>query len=105
MCSKVRSFLDLAAYYRRFIKYFSKLAADLTMKVVRFEWTKVYEGVLQELKMRLTLALILTIWDPDEIHVVYTDAYIVGLGCILMHNDKVVAYGPRKLEPHKHNCP
>lgn len=65
--------------------------ANLTKKRIK-EWTEEYESVFQELKMVLTLVMILTIPNLDEIYVVYIDAFIVGLGCILMHNGKVVAY-------------
>ena len=40
--TKVRSFLDLAGYYRRFMKNFSKIAAPLirlTQKNMKFIWT------------------------------------------------------------------
>ena len=39
---KVRSFLGLAGYYRRFVKDFSKIAAPLTwltQKNAKFMWT------------------------------------------------------------------
>ena len=40
--TEVRSFLGLAGYYRRFVKYFSKIAAPLirlTQKNAKFVWT------------------------------------------------------------------
>ena len=40
--TKIRSFLGLAGYYRRFVKDFSKIAAPLTrltQKNVKFVWT------------------------------------------------------------------
>ena len=43
---KIRSFLGLARYYRRFIEYFSRLAAPmkkLTQKEVKFEWNDLCE--------------------------------------------------------------
>ena len=54
---KIRSFLGLAGYYRRFIEDFSRLAAPmtkLTWKEVRFEWNDRCEKAFQELKRRLT---------------------------------------------------
>ena len=42
MPTKVRSFLGLAGYYRRFVKDFSKIATPLTRltrKNEKFEWT------------------------------------------------------------------
>ena len=43
---EIRSFLGLAGYYRRFIEYFSRLAAPmtrLTRKEVKFDWDDRYE--------------------------------------------------------------
>ena len=61
---EIRSFLGLAEYYRRFIKDLSQLAAPmtrLTRKWVKFEWNDPCEKAFQELKRRLTSALILMV--------------------------------------------
>ena len=36
---------------------------------------------------------------------VYTDALGTGLECVLMQNDRVVAYASRQLKPHEKNYP
>jgi len=93
--SEIRSFLGLVGYYRRFIQDFSKLAKPmtrLTQKEVKYEWD---EKSFQELKKRLTSAPILTIPEREEGYTVYCDASKEGLGCVLMQNGKVVAYGSR----------
>ena len=54
--TEVRSVLGLAGYYRRFVKYFSKIATPLTKlnrKEEKFEWTPKCEESFQELKKRL----------------------------------------------------
>ena len=46
---EIRSFLELAGYYRRFIEDFSRLAAPmtrLTQKGVKFEWSDLSEKAL-----------------------------------------------------------
>ena len=61
---EIHSFLGLAGYYRRFIEDFSLLAAPmtrLTWKEVKYEWNDPCERAFQELKRRLTLALILIV--------------------------------------------
>ena len=61
---EIRSFLELAGYYRRFIEDFSRLAAPmtrLTQKGVKFEWDDLCEKAFQELKMRITSAPILIV--------------------------------------------
>lgn len=103
--SEIRSFLGLAGYYRRFIQDFYKLAKPmtrLTQKGVKYEWD---EKSFQELKKRLTSAPILTIPEREEGYTVYCDASKEGLGCVLMQNGKVVAYGSRQLKPHECNYP
>jgi hypothetical protein len=63
---EVLSLLGLAGYYRRFIKNFSKIAKPLTTlleKGVDFSWTDERHKAFEELKKRLTMALVLTLPD------------------------------------------
>ena len=85
--TKIRSFLGLAGYYRRFIEGFSKLAlplTQLTCKGKAFGWNAHCESSFNELKQRLTTAPILILPKPDEPFVVYCDASKLGLGGVLM---------------------
>ena len=85
--SEVRSFLGLAGYYRRFVERFSLLAAPLTRltrKRVKYEWSDDCEQSFQELKSRLTMALVLALSIPGVEYVVFSDASRQGLGCVLM---------------------
>ena len=62
--SKVRSFLGLASYYRRFVEGFSKIAVpliELTRKSMRFSWLDRCEASFQELKQRLITAPVLSL--------------------------------------------
>src|SRR5262249_42208810 len=64
--SEIRSFLGLAGYYSRFIQGFSSLAAPLThltRKNVKFVWSQECKQSFQELKTRLTSALVLSLLD------------------------------------------
>ena len=61
---KIRSFLGLTGYYKRFIEDFSRLAtsmARLTRKGVKFEWDDLCEKAFQDLKRRLTSAPIMIV--------------------------------------------
>ena len=61
---KIRSFLGLAGYYKRFIEDFSRLATPmtrLTQKEVKFEWNDLCEKAFQEMKRKFTLAPILIV--------------------------------------------
>ncbi|XP_070032748.1 uncharacterized protein [Nicotiana tomentosiformis] len=72
----------------------------LTQKNVKFQWSEACEKSFQELKHRLTTAPI-----PTGKFVIYCDASRVGLRCVLMHNDKVIAYASRQLKNHERNFP
>ena len=57
------------------------------------------------LKRRLVSAPILTLQLNGKEFIVYSDASMQGLGCILMQEDTVIAYTSRQLKPHKRNYP
>jgi hypothetical protein len=104
--SKIHSFFGLVGYYRRFIEGFSTIAilmTYLTWKEKKWEWTTKCEESFQELKKRLTTALVLTLPSGTKGLMVYSDALKKGLGCILMQHDKVIVYASRQLKPHKIN--
>ena len=91
--TKIRSFVGLAGYYRRFIEGFSKIVVPLTQltrKDQPFTWTDKCEESFQELKRRLTSAPILVIPDIGKPFEVYCDASHLGLGYVLMQEKKAV---------------
>jgi len=105
---EVRSFLGLAGYYRRFVEGFSKIAQpmmNLIKKTTRFVWTEACQRSFDELKRRLTTTPILALPQGNEDFVIYSDASKVGLGCVLMQRDKVIAYASRQLKPNEVNYP
>ena len=57
------------------------------------------------LKELLTTAPILTLPVEGEGFTVYCDSSGVGLGCVLMQQDRVIAYVSRKLKLHERNHP
>ena len=44
-------------------------------------------------------------WHYDENFVVYSDASGNGLGCVLMQNNRVMAYASQQLKTHEQNYP
>ena len=64
---------------------------QLTGKDVKFVWTEECEKCFTALK--------------DQPYVVYTDASITGLGCVLTQHGKVIAYTSRQLRKHEGNYP
>ncbi|GJY44313.1 putative nucleotidyltransferase, ribonuclease H [Tanacetum coccineum] len=85
--TKVRSFLGLVGYYRRFVEGFLLLALPLTKlmrKIEKFVWNEEREKSFEELK---------------------SDASKKGLGCVLMQHGKVIPYASRQLKPYEDNYP
>jgi hypothetical protein len=106
--SYIRCFLGLAGYYRRFVEGFSKISKPMTELLAKgktFEWTPRCEASFQELKKRLTTAIILTMLDMEELFSIYCDASGQGLGCVLMQDGHVVAYASRQLWKHEEKYP
>ena len=106
--TEVRSFLGLASYYRRFVKGFSMTTAPMTrllQKNVKFEWSEKCLVSFDKLKGFLTKAPVLTQPTYGKEYVIFSDASLNGLGCVLMQEGKVVAYGSRQLKPHEKNYP
>ncbi|KAA3469991.1 DNA/RNA polymerases superfamily protein [Gossypium australe] len=98
--SVVKSFLGLAGYYRRFVKGFSMIATPMTrllQKDVKFEWPEKCQQSFNQLKAKLTEALVLVPPKSGKEFVIYSDASLNGLGCVLMQEGK--------LKPHEKNYP
>nr|GEX54811.1 hypothetical protein [Tanacetum cinerariifolium] len=80
--TKIRQFLGLAGYYRRFIKYFSKIAKSLTIltqKDKKFVSEEDQEMAFQILKQKICEAPILALLEGNDNFVIYSDASIQGL--------------------------
>ena len=100
----VRSFVGMAAYYRIFIRDFSRRAAPLTAltkKAVPFEWGERQEEAFQDLKLALTTEPVLTLPDYAKPFVLMTDGSATGLGAVLGQRgegtrERVIAYASRK---------
>ncbi|XP_019097363.1 PREDICTED: uncharacterized protein LOC109131156 [Camelina sativa] len=106
--SEVRSFLGLAGYYRKFVKGFSTIAKPLTRlpgKGVPFLWSEDMEKAFRKLKEALTTAPMLALPKPNQPYSVFTDASRVGVGCVLMQGNRVIAYASRQLRKHEENYP
>ena len=96
--TKVRSFLGLAGYYRRFVKGFSMTTVPMTrllQKNMRFEWSEKFQASFEKLKAFLTEAPVLTQPTFGKEYVIFSDASLNGLRCVLMEEGKVVAYASR----------
>ena len=57
------------------------------------------------MKGRLTSVPALALPNGRDGFVIYSDASRQGLGCVLMQNDRVIAYASRRLKKHEENYP
>jgi hypothetical protein len=104
---QIRSFLGLAGYYRRFIPDFYRIVKPITellKKEAKFVWGQKCEDAFHALRQHLTIAPVLAQLDNKPFNV-YCDASGTGLGCVLMQDNRVIAYASRALRPHEQNYP
>ena len=72
---------------------------------MKFKWPEACEEGFQELKDKLTSSLLLTLLKGNEGFVMYCDASLVGLVCVLMQHGKVIVIASRQIKVHEKNYP
>jgi hypothetical protein len=105
---QIRSFLGLAGLYWQFIPDFSRITKPMTKflkKEVKFDWSQKCEDAFHTLRRHLTTAPVLAQPDNTKSFDVYCDASGTGLGCVLMQDNRVIAYASRALRSHEQNYP
>ena len=101
---EVRSFMGLEGYYRRFVKYFAKIATQLTKltrKNEKFIWNEKCEESFQEMKKRFITAPVLMLPDEKGNFVSFSDDSHKELDCVVRQHDKVIDYTSRQLKTHE----
>jgi len=100
----IKAFCATVNYYRRHIKDLSSIAAPLyalTKQNMPFIGTNEHMRAFDTLKLRLTSAPMLAIYDQNAETIVDTDASGQGLGAVLSQiqdgHERVVAYASRTL--------
>jgi hypothetical protein len=78
---------------------------ELLKKGAKFEWGQKYGDAFHTLRQHQTIALMLAQPDNNKPFDVYFDASGTGLGCVLIQDNRVIAYASRELRPHEHNYP
>ncbi len=92
--AKVRQFLGLANYYRRFVKGFSRVVQPLSDHVRKHElkWKKEQEIAFEAIQTALTMAPVLHHPNPEATYVVSTDASKYAFGHSLAQNNHPFAF-------------
>jgi len=91
----VKSFLDHAGFYRRFIKDFSKIAkplCNLLNKEIAFNFDQEYEKAFDCLKGKLTTALVITTPDWSIGFEMMCDANDYAVGAVLRQRNEKLFY-------------
>jgi hypothetical protein len=78
---------------------------ELLKKEVKFCWDDKCDKAFHTLRKLLTTAPVLAQPDSTQPFDVYCDASGIGLGCVLMQNNRVIAYALRALRTHEQNYP
>ena len=81
------------------------LMTRLLQKNVRFEWSEKCQVSFEKLKAFLIEASVHTHSTYGKEYMIFSDASLNGLGCVLMQEGKVVAYASRQLKQHETNYP
>jgi hypothetical protein len=105
---QIYSFLGLAGYYRHFVPVFSRIAKPmikLLKKGVKFSWNEKCKEAFHTLRAHLTTTPVLAQPDTSRTFDVYCDASSTGLGCVLMQDNRMIAYASRALWTHEQNYP
>jgi hypothetical protein len=82
-----------------------KPITELLKKEAKFVWGQKCEDAFHALSQHLTTAPVLAQPDSSKPFDVYYDASDTGLGCVLMQDNRVIAYASRALRPHEQIYP
>lgn len=99
---KLRGFLGLAGYYRKFVKNFGIISKPLTQllrKGVPYVWTTETDNAFNTLKQALASAPVLALPNFQKTFTVETDASDCGIGAVLSQDKHPIAYVSKALGP------
>jgi hypothetical protein len=97
--SKLRGFLGLAGYYRRFVKNYAHLTTPLTNILNKnyFQWNLEAQKCFENLKNIFSTTLVLETLDFSKTFIIECGVSSFGIGAVLMQDGHPIAFESRKL--------
>ena len=98
---ELRGFLGLTGYYRKFVSGYGKVVWALTkqLKKDQFGWNAAAEESFHQLKKATVSVPILALPYFTKPFIIETDAFRIGLGAVLMQDQRPIEYCNRALPP------
>jgi transposase InsO family protein len=103
---ELQSFMGMVNYLHRFSSKLTKLAAPLrglNKKDSVYDWQPEHQRAFEAIKVGIASPHVLSYFNADKNIVVQTDASKLGLGAVLLQEEKPVAYASRSLSSHEVN--
>jgi hypothetical protein len=74
---------------------------ELVKKGIKFSWNEKCEEAFHTLRAHLTTAPVLAQPDNSKPFDIHCDVSGIGLGCVLMQDNQVIAFASRALRTHE----
>jgi hypothetical protein len=103
MLKKLRGFLGLTNYYRKFVKNYGQITTPLTMllKKEEFYWTEETTQAFETIKEAMCTTLILATIDFKRTFFMECDASSQGIGVFLMKEVRLLSFERNQLKGKK----